>query len=255
MMNILDRTFEHPLKHEETAIIPFMGGIVQYGYQCGMIWGAVLASGAQAYRLLGPGPQTETRAVQAAKKLIESFYTCNNNINCLEITDIDKSSSTLQMIIYFLFKGGTIGCIRRAMKYGPVAFGDINFTISAEPDEVPATPVSCTALLAKKTGASGMHTVMAAGLAGGIGLSGGACGALGAAIWILSMKIIREGNGKITFKNPRILDMIEKFIKCTDYEFECYAITGRKFKNVSEHAAYICNGGCEKIINELAALC
>ena len=35
---------------------------------------------------------------------------------------------------------------------------------------------------------------MAAGLAGGIGLSGGACGALGAAIWILGMNHnIKEG--------------------------------------------------------------
>ena len=42
-------------------------------------------------------------------------------------------------------------------------------------------------------GVSEMHTVMAAGLAGGIGLSGGACGALGAAIWINGMNDSQEG--------------------------------------------------------------
>ena len=41
-------------------------------------------------------------------------------------------------------------------------------------------------------GESDIHAVMASGLAGGIGLCGGACGALGAAIWILGMKIGKE---------------------------------------------------------------
>ena len=31
--------------------MPLMGGIMNYGYQCGMVWGAALAGGAQAYRL------------------------------------------------------------------------------------------------------------------------------------------------------------------------------------------------------------
>jgi hypothetical protein len=38
-------------------------------------------------------------------------------------------------------------------------------------------------LIARKMGESDMHAVMASGFAGGIGLCGGACGALGAA-WI-----------------------------------------------------------------------
>ena len=55
LMNVLDRAFVHPLKHEEHASMPFAGGIMQHGYQCGMIWGATLAAGAQAYRLFSPG--------------------------------------------------------------------------------------------------------------------------------------------------------------------------------------------------------
>ena len=74
--------------------MPLAGGIMQHGYQCGMIWGATLAAGAQAYRLFGPGPQAETAAIIAAQRLVESFRTRNKHINCLEITEIDKSSST-----------------------------------------------------------------------------------------------------------------------------------------------------------------
>ena len=85
--------------------MPFAGGIVNQGYQCGMLWGAALAAGAQAYRLLGPGPQAETAAIIAAQRLVESFRArTNNEINCLEITDINLQGSTMQMIINFPYK-------------------------------------------------------------------------------------------------------------------------------------------------------
>jgi hypothetical protein len=93
---------------------------------------------------------------------------------------------------------------------------------------------------------------MAAGLAGGIGLCGGACGALGAAIWIFAMNSNKEGKGKIDFKDPRALEVIERFIKCTDYEFECAEIVGRKFENINDHADYLRDGGCSDIIEVLA---
>jgi hypothetical protein len=107
-------------------------------------------------------------------------------------------------------------------------------------------------MLAQKMGVSDMHTVMAAGFAGGIGLSGGACGALGAAIWITGMDSIREGVAKIDFINPKATDAVSRLIKCTDVEFECSKIVGRKFEDVNDHAAYLRDGGCSKIIEALA---
>ena len=232
--------------------MPLAGGIMQHGYQCGMIWGATLAAGAQAYRLFGPGAQAETAAIIAARRLVESFRSLNNNINCLEITDIDKSSSTMQMITYFLIKGGTIGCFRMAARYAPVAFSEINTVLSEKHIEAPAPPVSCAAMLARKMGVSDMHTVMAAGFAGGIGLCGGACGALGAAIWIIEMNSSKEPDGRIGLKNPRTMDAIDRFIKCTDCKFECSEIAGRRFENVVDHAGYLRDGGCSKIFDVLA---
>ncbi|MBU8934066.1 MAG: C-GCAxxG-C-C family protein [candidate division Zixibacteria bacterium] len=233
--------------------MPLAGGIMQYGYQCGMIWGATLAAGAQAYRLLGPGPQAESKAIVAAHRLVESFRALNNNINCFEITDIDKSSSTMQMITFFLLKGGTIGCFRMAARYAPVAFNEINTALSEEHIEAPSPPVSCAAMLAQKMGASDMHTVMAAGFAGGIGLCGGACGALGAAIWITGMNRHKERGGKIVSNDPGAIDAIGRFVKCTDFKFECSEIVGRKFENVDDHACYLRDGGCSEIIEVLAA--
>lgn len=238
---------------EEQAAMPLAGGIMQHGYQCGMTWGATLAAGAQAYRLHGPGPQAETRAMIAAQGLVESFRAHNKHVNCIDLTGIDKSSSAMQMTTYFLLKGGTVSCMRMAVKYAPAAFNTIHAALSGNDVEAPASPVSCSALLAQKMGVSGMHTTMAAGFAGGIGLSGGACGALGAAIWIMGMNSLKEGAGKVDYNDSRAHTVIDKFLKSSGYEFECLKIVGRKFEDISDHAGYLRNGGCSKIIEVLAA--
>jgi hypothetical protein len=238
---------------EERAAQPLAAGLMQHGYQCGMIWGATLAAGAQAYRLLGKGPQAETKALVAARRLVDCFRALNKNTDCFDITQIDTSSSTMQMITYFLIKGGTVGCARMAARYAPVAFDEIRAALSEEHIGAPPAPVSCSALLAQKMGASDMHTVMAAGFAGGIGLSGGACGALGAALWIIGLNSLKEGASKVAFKAPRALDAIERFLECTNYEFECSTIVGRRFDTIDDHARYVCDGGCSRIIEVLAA--
>ena len=233
--------------------MPFAGGIMQHGHQCGMIWGATLAAGAEAYRRHGPGPKAEAAAIHTAQRVVESFRTRHNEINCLEITEIDKSSSTWEMIKFFVIKGGTIGCLRMAASYAPLAFNEIRSALSEEVIEAPFPPVSCAAMLARKKGESDMHAVMASGFAGGIGLCGGACGALGAAIWILGMKTSMEESGKIGYKDPRAQGMIDRFLKHTDFEFECSEIVGRKFKDANDHANYLRDGGCSELIEVLAA--
>ena len=107
-------------------------------------------------------------------------------------------------------------------------------------------------MLAEKMGVSEMHIVMAAGLAGGIGLSGGACGVLGTALWITGMNYAEE-EIELNVTDSWADEVIERFLESTDYEFECAKIVGRKFEDINDHANYLCNGGCSKIIGALAA--
>ncbi len=100
---------------------------------------------------------------------------------------------------------------------------------------------------------SDMHTVMAAGFAGGIGLSGAACGALGAAIWITTMNSSQDGSPELDLQSPEAMDAIDRFVESSDYEFECSEITGRKFENIDDHAAHLRAGGCAEIIKAMAA--
>jgi len=252
MINVLDRAFEHPLEIEEQATMPFAGGIMQHGFQCGLVWGSTLAAGAQAYQLLGPGPQAETGAIIAAQKLIDSFRALNDHVDCRKITNTDLLKP-MQALRYFLINGGFIRCLRRTARYAPVALDEINTALYEKQIEAPSPPVSCTAMLAQKMGASDLQTVMAAGLAGGIGLCGSACGALGAAIWIIGLNSLEEEGGKLTYKSPEAKAVVDRFLESTDHEFECSEIVGRKFEDIGDHAGYLRDGGCSEILEALAA--
>lgn len=250
-MSVVDRSFDHPLSLEEGAAVPLAGGLVQYGFQCGMLWGAVLAGGAQAYRLYGPGSDPEIQAILTAQRLIESFRIRNKHIDCAQITGLDWKSPSKRRLLFFFLKGGPIGCFSMAASYAHIAYKDITATLAMKQDHTFSSPVSCAAMLANKMGESEEHAVMAAGFAGGIGLSGGACGALGAAIWIIQMNSIKAGAQKFDFDNPQAADAVERFLECTDHRFLCSDIVGRKFTDIGDHAEYLHNGGCSKVLDSL----
>ncbi len=232
--------------------MPLAGGILQHGYQCGMIWGAALAAGAQAYRLFGPGPRAETQAILTARRLVTSFRAAHTHVNCFDLTGLNKTSSTMQMVTYFLMKGGTIRCLNKAVRYVRPALAEIESALGTAPSQVPTTPVGCATKLASRMGLSDMQTIMAAGLSGGIGLSGGGCGALGAAVWIIGMNQFEAG-AKPDLNSPRAVAAIDRFSKCTGAEFECRNIVGHRFETVADHAAYVRDGGCSTLIELMAA--
>lgn len=250
-MSVVDAAFERPLKTEEEAATPLAGGLLGNGYQCGMLWGATLAAGAETYRRLGPGPQAEATAVMTAQRLVDAFRARARHVDCSDITEVEWKTATKGQMVRFVARGGPIGCFRLAADYAPLAFNAANAALAEPPSAAPVPPVSCAAQLAQAMGASDLHTVMAAGLAGGIGLCGAACGALGAAIWLTGMAR-PEAGGTLDYSNPAYTRLVERFLEASDYEFECAAIVGRQFENVADHAAYLRQGGCSRIIAALA---
>jgi hypothetical protein len=252
LFHVLNRAYDVPLIREEQATDPLAGGIAEHGYQCGQLWGAALAAGAESYRRLGPGPQAEAAAVVAAQKMMEGFRARYREINCLELTSLDlKKTKPIVQLFKFLLTGKVVRCFSMAAGFAPMAFAQINTALSVNHLEAPAPPVSCAALAAKKLGASDRHAVMAAGLAGGIGLSGGACGALATAIWIAGLNDPRE---KVDYKaaKARAEETVDRYLKGADYKFECAEIVGRKFESLADHAGYLREGGCSKIIEGLS---
>ncbi len=250
-MSVVDASYDNTLESEEHATNPLAGGIGNQGYQCGMLWGGALAAGAQAYNLYGSGAKAESEAMVATQNLVKRFrLRTKGEVNCHEITNLHMKDG--KGVVKFLIKGGPIRCFTLAGKYAQDVRKELDETYSEE-HEVPNTEsISCTSLLAKKMGASEMQVTMAAGLAGGIGFSGEACGALGLAIWMEAMNRPDEEVG-FDVSGTYIGALTEKFLKSSDYVFECEEIVGRKFESVEDHADYICSGGCAKIIEAMAA--
>lgn len=258
MIHVLDKAYDNPLEAEEQATVPFVGGIRQHGYQCGQIWGASLAGGARMLQKLTPGSEASTRALMASQGLVDDFREISGEVNCHEITSIDKDSSNLDLVNYFLLKGGSIGCFRMASKYAPQAYESIEKSLETDQVRIPDSQPSCTALLAEKMDASPRHQTMVAGLAGGIGLCGEACGALGTAVWLHALET-QTNNPEIDLWQDRQFgarfeSLVEAFLQASDYEFECKDIVGRKFENIQDHADFLERGGCQNIIEALAAV-
>jgi hypothetical protein len=90
-------------------------------------------------------------------------------------------------------------------------------------------------------------------LASGIGLSGGACGALGAAIWFTVLNSSEDWTLEFGSTPEEGQEIIDRFVEASDIEFECCEIVGRKFENIGDHADFIRGGGCAEIIEILAS--
>lgn len=250
-MSVLDHAFGFPMNTEEQAARPLAGGIMR-GYQCGVLWGSVLAAGAQAFRLLGPGAQSETGAIIAAQKVLGSFCArTGNRMNCREISNISCFKDKKQNIRYVL-AGGAATCLRIIAAYPPEAMIAIATALSEVPVKIPSPPVSCSSMLAQKLGVSANYATMVAGLAGGIGLSGGACGALGATIRLTCIKELQAQTPQKIMVS-KIDEIIERFSNYTGSTFECTKIVGRQFTDVNDHASYLRSGGCQEIIAQLAS--
>lgn len=251
-MSVVDDSYGYDLKPEEHAVIPLAGGIAQLGYQCGQVWGSALAAGARAFDLYGAGAAAQTAALHASARLIARFGGSYGSVNCSDLIGMEWKQADLAHFAKFVARGGPVKCFSMTAGFGTATRATIDAALAEELPARPALPVSCAALLANRRGASEQHATMLAGFAGGVGLSGEACGALGAALWLAALDEVRRG-GNVDLLNPRHMVIVERFLSAIDGGCECAAIVGRKFAGPADHAEYIASGGCARIIDALAA--
>ena len=246
---ILNREFGYENKLEGRAADPLAGGILQQGYQCGMLWGASLAVGAECYRRFGNTDVAIGVAVKATQLVIKSFLEKEESIECGDITECNWSSK-LSMAKYF-FTGKFLSCFNLAEEWAPEAIKAAYEGLTPNNNNYPNKCVSCASEIVKNMGGTDEEIVMVAGFAGGLGLSGSACGALSASIWKKHLELCKL-NSKTSYRIPNADEKMEIFYALSNYEIECSAITGKQFNSIEEHSSYIENGGCSSILEELA---
>ncbi len=255
---LVNRAFGRNRELEGRAVDPLAGGIVQKGYQCGMLWGASLAAGTEAYERFGKGERAVGAAIGTSQDIVKSFTDCAGCADCRDFTGTDFSKP-LQMARYVLFR--TRRCFNLAEDWVPDAVDTVRKGLSAAESTLEKAGVdktvkkggiSCATETARKMGAGDEEAVMVAGFAGGIGLGGGGCGAAAAAVWIKSLEWCRKNPGKSGFGNPAAKQTVKAFEEAAGARYTCREITGRTFANAEEHAEFITNGGCAELIKALA---
>lgn len=254
--HILDREFGHPKDREECAADLLAGGLKNTGHQCGMLWGATLAVGTESFRRHPDRDHAIASAITASEDILESFAATVGNVDCREITGCDLNS-VLGMVSFgakTLLTGMEKSlCFTLAERWAPEAVRTAEQGLFRKPVYV-QPPVCCATEVARKMGASEEDMVTVAGLSGGIGLSGNACGALGAAIWMKTLAWCRAHPGKTPpyFFNRDINQIMNAFSAATGGEILCYRICNQHFGTINEHTEFVKNGGCSVLIDVLS---
>jgi C_GCAxxG_C_C family probable redox protein len=254
---LLNREFDHLKEPEERASDPLAGGLCATGHQCGMLWGSALAIGAETFRRYGNSAQAISMAVQATQHVMESFAKRTNTVNCRNITGCDLTTRAgMRKLMLKTILGAFIysHCFNLAKKWAPEAIQSATEGLSHEQTNVPYQSVSCASVTAAKMGANNEQIAMVSGFAGGLGLSGNACGALAAAVWMNTIDWCRKNPGKFAYSNPVANKVLNAFYNATDSKILCRDICGKNFMSLSEHTEFITNGGCNTLINTLAKL-
>jgi hypothetical protein len=247
---LLNREFGHPKPHEERAIDPMAGGILQAGYQCGMLWGASMALGAEAYRRFNDTEKATAATIRATQHIMKSFKNRTKCIDCGDFTKTDFKNKW--SLAKYMFSGKFYSCFKLAEQWAPEAIIAAHEGLSLDDYELKNPVLSCAAETIRKIGGSEEEAIMVAGLAGGLGLSGDGCGALVATIWKTILELVKNNEWKSTLQDPDSNQVLNRFFEVSDYKMECSDICGKKFNSIDEHSEFLQNGGCKKIIDQLA---
>jgi len=247
---ILDREFKHPRDEEEKAIDPLAGGILQQGYQCGMLWGASMAVGAEALRQNANPDRATGITILATQHVMNSFENRTKSIACEDVTNCDFQNK--RSFAKYMLTGKFVNCFILAGKWAPEALHAAREGLSGEHADLPEEALSCASETIRQMGGSKEEMAMVAGFAGGLGLSGSGCGALAAAIWKNALTHNRKETGKSANYDPDKDLTLKAFYEETDYEMQCDKICGQRFETLKEHTEFVKKGGCKKLIKVLA---
>jgi Putative redox-active protein (C_GCAxxG_C_C) len=247
MMYLLNREYGHNNELEEKAADPLAGGVMQLGFQCGMIWGAVMAAGAEAHRRYDDKNLAIYQSIKASQSIYGKFVRKNETADCSEITNIDWNKKF--SILKGIFKAGN--CLKLADRMASKLYEASEESLCSNQESETIQITNCASLVAEKMGADNKQQAMLAGFSGGIGLSGNACGALSAAIYMNTLNWLKSNPEKSTMFNKYGEHTLKVFEQETGSKYLCSEICGKTFNSIEEHSEFVSNGGCKKLLDTL----
>ncbi len=249
LFHIVNRELGSDKELEELASNSLAGGIFQEGEQCGMLWGASLAVGTEAYKRCDTQEQAIAVAIKATQSIMASFEEREKTINCKDITRCNFNNKW--SFAKYMVSGRFLYCFKLVEQWAPEAVEIAIKELSEEQLHQYHNSMSCATEVVRRMGGTDEEMIMVAGFAGGLGLSGGGCGVLSAAIWMKSLKWYRENDKKMVIKTPYAKQTLEAFYKATNGKISCSEIINKQFKNIEDHTNFVKNNGCSELIKAL----
>lgn len=256
MYHLINDDFNNALPAEEQASDMLAGGIAQRGHQCGMIWGGSLAIGSEAQKRFAVSDEAIAHSIYASKCMADSFEKRSSSLNCQDITQVDfkKNTDLIRFTIKTLSRGMLFSpCFNLMAKWTPEAREAAQKGLS---EEISFTSpcLSCASEVIKLMVGAEEDALKVAGFAGGIGLSGQACGALAASLWYKNLLWQKANPDKkpSMFNNPDAQKTLDNFDKLCGGKMLCQEISKTKFNSLDEHSRFIQNGGCKDVLMVLA---
>jgi hypothetical protein len=255
-------------KELEEASDPLCVGLVaEMDGACGVLWGAALAAGVRARERIKDPAAAREATLAAACRVVQAYRHAGHPMNCAEITGMGAWDFARYML------KGNLGVCSRLLSGLTPGFHDlIDRTIDGHRRQGAAAPCRNCAVEAfeRVSGAIGFPvdgtSVVAAGFAGGLGLSGNACGALAAAILALSMKYF---TGRNRPKHSMIRSDLQGLFVGIGWmkpsmevarQFRirfpgrtCASIAGRAFASSRDLSAHLGAGRCEPVLEAVVS--
>ena len=149
---ILNREFDHPMVNEEQAVDLMAGGILQLGYQCGILWGASAAIGAESFRRNENQGQAIGISIKSTQHIMESFVVKAKSIECGDITETDFSNKW--SFAKYMITGKFLSCFKLAEKWAPEAIEAAHEGLLLGHQVSNPQSISCASEVIKKMGGS-----------------------------------------------------------------------------------------------------
>lgn len=250
MFDIMNNEFGNSEIMAERASQALAGGVALHGHQCGLLWGSILGVGVEATKRGKDSNHTIGLAIKTSQRLAYSFKQKTNNINCKTIINTDLRE--VNKMDGFFNETSATTCFKLAEDWAPEAIDISNRSLILEAEQLPTRCRSCATRVIREMGGTEQEALMVAGFAGGLGLSGNLCGALGAAIWYRSLEWLREHPNEETYPLHKAKEQLQKYLSFSDGEFLCPSLSGHRFRTIDQHCDFIAEGGCNKWIDLLA---
>jgi hypothetical protein len=254
----------------EQAVHAFSGGFMHRGDACGLLTGAVLAAGFEAKRRFGDAGTRSAAALHAAVRLAAGLPELAGSIDCRDFTETELV--TIAGRLKYFRTGVAPRCGRVHLKWGERAHRLIDRSLT---EFAARGPVRSAANCATETmrrcapavGVPEADAVVVAGLAGGVGLLGNVCGALGAGVFALGVQ--RYGRRREDRRDSRLRGTVQELVGAAyrgaatklRRAFEagfgsrlCEEVIGRRFDSPASHAAFIEQGGCREVMASVGDL-